>query len=199
MGATAAAASPSVPAPRVPDAGDVAGDTDRRARRIRLAGRGVQFAALGGATLALAAASGFVLWAAEGTGTPRQIGTSGLTSPTEAGGPAAAMVPPGGPPPGPPPGDLTPPEFTEHGEDAPVRQTRTRSPITDVTTLPRRAPVRPPVSPAPPVTTVPTSPTTGTSTSTPTSSTTAPTSSSGSTSTVPPSSRAPGAATLAAP
>jgi hypothetical protein len=101
-------------------------------RPARLAGRGLQVAALGGVTLALAAASGFVLWASEGPAgvTPRP---TGLSTP-----PVPALVP------------TVPLAPTAGADDSPVEERTTRrtsrTPITsDVTTTTTRpAPVVPP-------------------------------------------------------
>ncbi|MFC5142226.1 hypothetical protein ACFPK1_28635 [Actinomycetospora rhizophila] len=136
-----------------------------RGRRRRLAGRGVRFAALGGAALALAAASGFVLWGGgEDPGTPREAGLSDRTAPAGPDAPVAVA----------PPGSSSSTtggtdDGDDEGDDTPVRDTTTRSPITsDVTTVP--APVLPPAPPTvpptvppttAPTTTVPTQPTTG--------------------------------------
>jgi hypothetical protein len=101
-------------------------------RPARLAGRGLQVAALGGVTLALAVASGFVLWASEGPAgeTPRPTGLP--TAPVPALVPTVPLAP------------------TAGADDSPVEERTTRrtsrTPITsDVTTTTTRpAPVVPP-------------------------------------------------------
>ena len=185
--------APPVPAPRpastgAPSAGTlgaagavaggvagVAGVGDpggRRSRRARRAGRGVQFAALGGAAIVLAAASGFVLWASEDPGTPDEVGVSGLTGPEVPAAPPVAVAPPGGSTGSTgSSGDAASSRDDDEGDDEPVRDTTTRSPITsDVTTRPGPtvAPVPPTAPPAVPSTvpttaptTAPTRPTTG--------------------------------------
>ncbi|MHC1559738.1 protein kinase family protein [Actinomycetospora sp. C-140] len=177
------AVSPPVPAPRAAAgapaagpagaagaAGTAVGDGGgRRSRRARRVGRSVPFAALGGAAIALAAASGFVLWATEDAGTPQEVGVSGLTTPERPAGPPVAVAPPAGSSSSTGSSDDTA-SSSDDGDDTPVRDTTTRSPITnDVTTRPGPtvAPVPPTVPPTVPTTapttapTQPTQPTTG--------------------------------------
>ncbi|MEJ2865652.1 hypothetical protein [Actinomycetospora flava] len=141
------------------------------ARRRRRAGRGVHFVTLGGAALALAAASGFVLWSGHDPGTPREAGVSDLTTPAGP-NPAPVAVPPPGS------SSSTTDETVSDDEDEGTteRDTTTRSPITsDVTTVPgpTNLPVPPPLPPTVPPTTVP--PTTVPPTTTPTTGPTEPT------------------------
>ena len=182
-----------VPSPRAPSGRGVPA---RFGRRARLAGRGVQLAALGGAALTVAAASGLYLWTVEGPGTPREAGVSDQVTPSRPAAPPVAVAPPG--PPG--PGSSGPSEASpqETREDTYVRETTSRrSPITsDVTTLP--APVVPPVVPptVPPTVAPTTSATTGPTTGPTSGPTTGPSST---TTTTPVAPGSAGAATLAAP
>jgi serine/threonine protein kinase len=147
VGTPVAAAPRPTPAPSVDRTEDVG--SGRRARRRRHA-RGLPFAALGGAALLLATASGFVLWAAERPSGP-EIGVSNVTRPEQ---PPAAVAPPATA--GPSTGGSASSE--DDDEATPVRSSTRRSTITrDVTTVTRSPrPVAPVVPPAvPPTATVP--------------------------------------------
>ncbi|WP_345417562.1 hypothetical protein [Actinomycetospora chlora] len=149
VGSPVAAAPRPMPAPPVAGTEDVG--SGRRARRRRPA-RGLPFAALGGAALLLATASGFVLWAAERpSGT--EVGVSNVTQPEQPPGPAA-VAPPAASSPSSTGGSAS----SDDDEATPVRSSTRRSTITrDVTTVTRSprpaAPVVPPT--VPPTATVP--------------------------------------------
>ena len=137
-------ATPQVPVPRVPERAPA-----RFGRRARLAGRGVQLAALGGAALTVAAASGLFLWASEDPGTPREAGVSDQTTPTRPVAPPVAVAPPGSSGPDGSGSSEASTSQDDDGEDTYVRETSSPSPdpiTSDVTTLPA-PPVVPPVVP----------------------------------------------------
>lgn len=142
---------PAAPRPAAEPVAVIA--TSARPRRRRPAGRGLRFATLGGAALALATASGFVLWAGDHAGTPREAGVSDVTRPARPTGPVA-VAPPGSSSSTTGGSDETVSD-DDDGDRSTERDTTTRSPITsDVSTAPSPV-VPPPVPPTVPPTTVP--------------------------------------------